>query len=595
MLVLLTAVFGVWEKSELGFYDTWFNLRGREDPGRDIVIIAEDEKSMSELGPLPWPRSLHARLLRELRDARVVGFDLLFDAPKDKASDTAFADAVAGHGGVVLASMFAFEESPQGPVEQLKMPLEQVAAGCAGIGFVNVPTEKGNTVRRVTVIDTNHFDVPYPSFSLAVAMAAEGATPDDLKLRDGLLRAGKLEIPLNKDSQVLIDFWGPKGAFPTYSYADVLNGKFAPGFWKGKIVLVGVSSPMEKDNYENPFTRGNLVLAGALPPPGVEIHASAVKTYLTGRYFQRALWPVNLAVLVLVWAITALAVRRRSPWTGLVFALLLAAGLLAAVYLVWLTEHYWLNAMAPVIMVATTYVGTTVESFVRTELERRRTKALFGRYLSATVVDELLRNKEEIELGGVKREVTVLFSDIRGFTSFSEGRAPEEVVARLNEYFTAMTEEVFKQGGTLDKYLGDGLMAIFGAPVSYPDHARRALAASVGMLKRLEGLNREWQERGQVTLEVGIGVNSGSVVVGNIGSPDRMDYTVIGEEVNLASRLEGMNKEYKTQIILSERTARLLREGDLPPGWVLKSLGEAKVRGMAEPVQIYTLVRGEDF
>jgi len=220
-----------------------------------------------------------------------------------------------------------------------------------------------------------------------------------------------------------------------------------------------------------------------------------------------------------------------------VSVVLVAGALLAVVFLVWLKLHYWVNAVSPLVMVAATYTGVTVENFLRTELERRQTKALFGRYVSPAVVEDLLRKGDRIELGGVKQEVTVLFSDIRGFTAFSEGKPPEAIVARLNEYFTAMTEIVFRRQGTLDKYLGDGLMAVFGAPAPSENHAAQAVAAAVEMLDRLEELNKQWQEKGEVNIGIGIGINSGSVVVGNIGSPERMDYTVIGEEVNLASRL----------------------------------------------------------
>lgn len=445
------------------------------------------------------------------------------------------------------------------------------------------------------MVDTNTFERLYPSFSLALALAAAGLTPEELAAQNGFLRAGKLTVPLNETNQTLIDFWGPGRTFPTFSYVDVLEGRAAPDTFRNKIVLVGIYTPTQvEDLYENPFTRGNLILAGGLPAPGVEIHASAIKTYLTGRYFHRAPRPVNLAFLVLVWTVTVFAARQKSPWLGLLFTFLCALACLALVYSLWLKAHYWLNAAAPLVMLTATYVGATVENIVRAELERRRTKAIFSRYISAPVADELLRRPEKIELGGVKQKITILFSDIRGFTAFSEGKPPEEVVARLNEYFTAMTEVVFRHSGTLGKYLGDGLIDLFGAPVPYPDHARRAVAAAADMLARPEELNRRWAEKGEVTLGIGIGINSGPVVVGNIGSPERMDYTVIGEAVNLASRLEGMNKEYKTQIIISEHTARLLNENDLPAPWALQDLGEARVRDLVEPVKIYTFAPKEN-
>jgi adenylate cyclase len=594
LIVLITALAGMWNNLELIFYDAWFNLRGKESPGNQVAVIAMDEKSIEKLGPPPWSRQVHARLLDRLGQAKIVGFDVLFDAPTEEETDATLAKAIREHQRVVLASMFTFEQEESSEwYQKLKLPVKEFLKPAAGIGFINIPADKGNIVRRVTVVDTNTFSRPFPSLSLAVLIASEGLDPGNLNLKEGSLATGKFKIPLNEENQTMIDFWGPGHTFPTFSYIDVLEGRFTPAAWKDKIVLVGMASPTGKEDiYENPFSKGNLVLSNAPLVPGVEIHASAVQTYLTGRYFRPAYRGVNLVFLVTLWLITVFA-ARRGPWWGLFFSFLVALVSLSFSYFIWLKQHYWLFAAAPLAMVALTYVSVTVEDFVRTEMEHRRTKTLFGRYVSAPVVEELLRRKEKIELGGVKQEVTILFSDIRGFTAFSEGKPPEVVVARLNEYFTAMTEIIFRHGGTLDKYLGDGLMAIFGAPVEYQDHARRAITAAVEMLERLEKLNQQWQEKGEAVMGIGVGINSGFVVVGNIGSPERMDYTVIGEEVNLASRLEALNKEYKTQVIISERTFRYLNQNGLPPGWEWQDIGETKVRGLLEPVKIYTLASSE--
>jgi len=592
LFVMVTFLINIWEPAELGLYDSWFKLRGKESPGNRIAIIGMDEKSIAELGPPPWSREIFANLLEKLSEARVVGFDLILDAPSNKKADTDFAEAISRHGRVVLGSIFTFEKDPGGETFQiLRMPYDKFLEGVNGVGFTNVPADNGNIVRRTTVIDTNYFSRPFPSFSLAVVLSSVGLNPNDLFLSGNILKAGNYSVPLGSDYQALINFWGPAKTFESYSCIDVLDGKIKPETFKDKIVLVGMDTPAEKNDYfENPFTKNNLVLTAALPSPGVEIHANAVMTYLTGQYFHRAGWPVNVILLIVVWLATV-AASRRSPWTGLVSVVLVAGALLAVVFLVWLKLHYWVNAVSPLVMVAATYTGVTVENFLRTELERRQTKALFGRYVSPAVVEDLLRKGDRIELGGVKQEVTVLFSDIRGFTAFSEGKPPEAIVARLNEYFTAMTEIVFRRQGTLDKYLGDGLMAVFGAPAPSENHAAQAVAAAVEMLDRLEELNKQWQEKGEVNIGIGIGINSGSVVVGNIGSPERMDYTVIGEEVNLASRLESLNKEYKTRIIISENTMRAVQPGEIPAGWKIKDLGDTQVRGLAERVKIFTLNR----
>ncbi|MCL6635739.1 MAG: adenylate/guanylate cyclase domain-containing protein [Peptococcaceae bacterium] len=589
-LVSIAGVAGLWERQELALYDAWFKLRGERPAPAEVVVVAMDDRSIRELGILPWPRRIHARLVEGLGEARVIGFDVLFDTPGTPEDNARLAAAMKAHGRVVLAAQFSFEREGGNTYQTPVFPVRQLAAAAAGIGFINTPEDLDNVVRRLTVADVNYFKRPFPCFSLAVLLAERGLTPDHLGFAgESTLAAGEMLIPLDRKNQALIDFWGPAGTFKTYSYVDVLEGRVSREELAGKIVLVGPTAAAEQDFMPTPFTRGNMVLAGALPSPGVEVHASAVGTFLAGGFYQRAPLPVNLAFLLLTGSLAAFAVYRAgSPWRGFLYLLALMTAAAFTVYLAWYYGHYWINLVSPLALAMLIYTGVTAENLVRTELERRRTRALFARYVSPAVVEELLQHREDIALGGARMELTVLFSDIRGFTSFSENRPPEYIVQRLNEYFTEMTAVIFKHGGTLDKYLGDGMMAFFGAPVRCEDHADRALAAAVEMVERLEKLNKGWREKGEPAMDIGIGINSGPVVVGNVGSPDRMDYTIIGEDVNLASRLEGLNKEYNTRIIVSDRTVGYLKHKDRLPG-KLSFLGEASVRGMAVPVGVYTL------
>ncbi|MCL6639065.1 MAG: adenylate/guanylate cyclase domain-containing protein [Firmicutes bacterium] len=590
-LVMLTCMAGLWERPELVVYDTWFKLRGPRPAPAEVVVVAMDDRSIRELGILPWPRRIHARLIESLKEARVIGFDVTFDTPGTPEDNTRLAAAMKEHGKVVLASMFSFEQEGRNTYQVPLFPVKQVAAAAAGIGFINMPEDMDNVVRRLSVVDVNYFKRPFPCFSLAVLLAGRDLNPNHLKFIGGsALSAGDMIVPLDKKNQVLVDYWGPAGTFKTYSYVDVLEGRVSRDELAGKIVLVGPTSAAEQDIKYTPFSRGNMVLAGALPLPGVEVHASAIGTYLAGSYYKRAPLMLNLAVLLIVGILAAAVVcRAGSPWRGLLFNLTVMSTTIIAVFLVWHYGHYWINLASPLGLAMLVYTGITAENLVRTELERRRTRALFARYVPPAVVEDLLRHREDIVLGGVRVELTVLFSDIRCFTSFSEDKTPEYVVTRLNEYFTEMTAVIFKHGGTLDKYLGDGMMAFFGAPVHYEDHADRALAASLEMLERLAELNNKWREQGEPTFDIGVGINSGPVVVGNVGSPERMDYTIMGGDVNLASRLESMNKEYQTRIIFSDRTLKYLKRKEELPGEI-KFLGKAGVRGMVEAVGIYTVV-----
>jgi len=589
VMVSLGAQAGLFERLEMSLYDTWFRLAGSRDPGDRVVIVAIDEVSIREIGPLPWRRSVHARLLERLRDARVVGFDLIFDVPTKPAEDRALAEAVAKHGRVVLGSQFQFERDPAGePLQVFQGPLEEITSGAAGIGFINMPTDTDGVVRHITAVDVNGFEAPFPCFGLAVALNATGSDPVQLKLSPGRLIAGKRKIPVDRLNRAMPCFWGPQGTFKTYSYADVLNGKIPAAVLRDKIVLVGVTSPVEKDDFPTPYTTSNLILSGSLPSPGVEIHASVVQSFLDGLWYRRLPWAANLGFLFLVGLVTTVVVARRGPWQGLVGALGVVLAAFTLVFILWRFENLWLNLAAPLTLVFFTYAGVTAFDFIQAELGRRRTRAMFSRYVYPAVIDQLMQNPDIMQLGGQRRSVTIMFCDIRGFTAYSENKAPEHVVDRLNQYLTAMTHAVFRHWGTLDKYLGDGLMAFFGAPFNYPDHVERAIRTAIDMQKDVEELNRVWAEKNEPPLKIGIGINSGSVLVGNIGSPERVDYTAIGEDVNLASRMEGLTKAFNSLIVISERSVKMLAEsgGSFPD---LRYLGCAEVKGFSEPVGVYTV------
>ncbi len=590
ILVELSAVAGLFVRPELALYDSWFRLQGVREPGERVAVVAIDEASIKDLGPLAWPRTVHAQLLEKLREAGVVSFDIVFDAPTTPADDQAFAAAIAEHGGVVLASQFSFEENESGEMEQVfQAPLPEFMEGAAGLGFVNMPTDIDGVVRRVTMVDVNTFEIPFPSLSLASAMTASGVNPSQLKLEpDFLYVEGRKKIPVDGMNRAMMGFWGPQGTIKTYSYADVLRGKYPVKEFKDKIVLVGVTTPAAHDDKPTPYTTSNMILSGSIETPGVEIHASAVQSFFEGRWYRPVNLLANAAFLLITGMITALAVGGRGPWRGLAGALAVVTVSGAVVLGLWWHSRLWLNFAAPLALISMTYVVVTASDFLQAEMGRRRTRALFSRYVSPAVVEELMGNPDSVSLGGQRRDLTIMFVDIRGFTAYSENKAPEQVVSRLNEYLTAMTEVIFRHGGTLDKYLGDGLMAIYGAPIHLPDHVQRAIQTAVDIQEVIDGLNRSWAEKGEPPLKIGVGINTGSVLVGNVGSPERMDYTVIGEDVNLASRVEGLTKTFGALVIISERSVRVLEAcGESP--WELKYLGTAEVKGFSVPIGVYTV------
>lgn len=587
ILIQALVMLGVFTRSDLGLYDACYRLKGTQNPGEKVVILAIDDSSISRLGPPAWPRSTHARLLEKLAQAKVVAFDLTFANAQDPKEDAAFAEAIANHGRVVLAAKFVFEQDEKGEMVQgFEPPLQDLLAGCAGLGFVNTPTDIDQRVRRSSLIDVNTFETPFPSLAIASAMVAENINYDELKLQAGSLSVGKKQIKLDALNQAMIKYWGPKATFKTISYADVIEGKTAPSYFKDKIVLVGTITPEDHDFLPTPYTTSNMVKGGALDTPGVEIHASIVQNFLEDQWYQALDYRFNIFFLLLVGLLTSLLVSGRGPWRGLLGTLLVTGASMALVYGLWNYKHLWLSLAAPLALIFLTYVVVTSTEFIQAELGRRKTKAMFSRYVSPDVVEELMANPDEISLGGKKQVVTILFSDIRGFTAFSENKDPVNVISRLNEYLTAQTDAILKHGGTLDKYMGDGLMAFFGAPVYYEDHVERAVRVVRDIQERVTELNKKWAEMGEVPLLIACGINTGPVVVGNVGSPERMDYTLIGEDANLASRVEALTKLFETLVLVSERSYNLLPEGEIKDS--LSYVGEELVKGFTNPIKVYS-------
>ena len=586
LLLQIVVMLGVLERPEMSLYDAWFRLRGMTDPGQQVVVVAMDESSIERIGPPAWPRTVHAQLLAKLAQAKIVAFDLTFGAAKDPEQDQAFADAIAAHGKVILISKFYLEKDENGDVIQIpELPLEDFAASAAGMGFANMPTDTDQVVRHSTLVDTNSFDVPFPSFATAIILASQNLSYQDLVIGDGYLQVGKYNVPLDKKYQTMPAFWGPRGTFKSISYADVLEGKVSPDYFKDKIVLVGSTTQDEHDYFSTPYTTSNMVKSGALETPGVEVHAAVVQSYLSQIWYRRVGGVLNFISLLLLALLTVKLVAGRGPLPGLLGVLGISALTLLTVFLLW-KNHWWLDLAAPLVLIFLLYVVVTASDFVRAEMQRRKTKALFSRYVSADVVEQLMEDPSQMALGGKKQLVTVMFADIRGFTAFSENKDPVDVIQRLNEYLTAMTESILKHGGTLDKYLGDGLMAFFGAPIFYPDHVERAIVVAREIQLKVAELNRKWEAEGEVPLLVAVGINTGPVVVGNVGSPERMDYTLIGEDVNLASRVEALTKLFSTLVLVSERSHDLLAEGPVKDS--LHYVGEELVKGFTNPVKVYS-------
>jgi adenylate cyclase len=377
---------------------------------------------------------------------------------------------------------------------------------------------------------------------------------------------------------MFINYLGPPGIFPTYSAAQVLEERLPPGALKDKLVLVGATAVGIFDLRVTPFS-------GVCP--GLEIQATVLDNILRRDFIRTPANP-SLATLGIVLGLAllfGLMLPRLSPVGAIGFTLIVAQAYIAVNYLAFRYYGLQLEVFYPLLAVAGIYTGITLQGFLAEERERLRLKKAFQSYVAPEVVNQIIRHPEQLRLGGERRNLSILFSDIRGFTSLSESMDPEALVEVLHDFLDPMSEIIVKHGGTLDKYIGDAIMALFGAPLEFLDHSLRACRTALEMVQNLRALDQEWLERGRPSLRIGIGINSGPVAVGNMGSSRLFDYTAIGDNVNLASRLEGLNKFYGTEILISAATAQ-----HLDSDFYFREVDLVRVKGKKQPIAIYEVL-----
>jgi adenylate cyclase len=458
--------------------------------------------------------------------------------------------------------------------------LEAFTSAASSSGYFSLRSDPDGVLRSMPLVVQAGEDLFPP---LAMLAAWHYLDRPRLAVRVGRhgvegVQLGNRFIPTDESGQVLINYLGPPRTFPQYSITDILAGTTPPGTFKDRIVLVGATAVGMHDLRSTPFSP---VYAG------LEIHASVVDNLLTGAVMARPEWARIHDVLAIV-ALGALAgamLPRLGPLWGLVFMIAVSLAYLAVARGLFVHARLWLNVVYPLLALSVTYTALTAYHYVTEQRERRRIKGAFRQYVAPLVVEEILKEPSRLTLGGEEKVLTVLFSDLEGFTTYSERYSPGEMVEILSEYYNRMTEHIFLQRGTLKEYVGDELMAIFGAPLEQPDHAERACAAALAMRAERIALAREWTRSGRPRLRARTGINSGAMLVGNLGSKYRFAYGVLGDQVNLGSRLEGLNKLYGTEILVGETTARLVARS-----FLLREVDTVRVAGKHQSVRLYELL-----
>jgi adenylate cyclase len=538
--------------------DTRFAVRGAQKPPRNLLIVAIDDTTFGDLtqrglrSQWPFPRRYHAGVINTLRrdGARVIAVDIQFTEPTDAEDDNALIAAVAAARGTVLGTT---EVDARGHTnifggDQL---LRQIGARP---GNASVPVDATGEIRRLPIkiqgLDT---------FGWAVAQQADPG-----------LRAPR-QVP------TWIDYAGPAGTLPTVSYSRVYDGLIPASEVRGKIVIIGPTSPSLQDVHPTP-TSGVM--------PGVEVQANAVETFLRRGPLRSTPLGVDVLIIAALGALAPLATLRLRGWIAPIVPVVAGVVYVGASQL--LFDAGWIVPIAtPIVALIVGLVAALAVERITTAFERRRVYDLFSRFVPDTVVKEVVAQTDGARLGGVGRVCTVMFADLRGFTSFSSTQEPQLVIDVVNAYLGEMSEAILEAGGTLVAFMGDGILAVFGAPLEQPDHADRALAAALEMIKRrLPRFNALVRSMGLVAqFDMGVGLNSGSVISGNVGSERRLEYTTIGDTTNLASRIEGATKDTPYMLLFSDSTRESLTH---PPATRL--LGdEIELQGANRPLKLWTV------
>ena len=621
---------GVFTDLRLTSFDTLQVLFPRvtleDDP---VIVIDIDDESLNRLGQWPWSRNALASLTDKTQLSAVTGFDIVFAEPDRTGSkelqeiykqepelvrilektadhDETFASSIKDHGTVVLGlapnnnKTIYYDNQKFGLVTQgddakqfvpqykgLQKNIALLEDASAGLGSMSIGNND-SIVRTIPTFEAIN-DKLIPSFPLELVRVAIGASTYQIKSSNASseeafgeatginhVKLGGLVMPTNPDGSLWI-YPTPSKNLNIIPAWKVLNDEYDSSYFEGKITIVGTSASGLFDLRSNAIEQN---------VPGVTIVAQFVQQIFSNTFLKRPDWLLGLEFLagLVISVLMTIVIQRNGPVGGLAVFVLGNGSVVYASYYFFINHQYLVDPISPLVICLVAYLVITFFNFLFTELERSKVRTAFSQYLTPAMVEKLAQSSESLVLGGERKEMTFLFSDIRGFTAISEKyqKDPEGLTDLINQVLTVLSNEILATEGTIDKYMGDCIMAFWNAPTDQPDHRDRALQAAFAMQKALTNLNLDLERSEQDMLSVGIGINSGQCIVGNMGSEDRFDYTVLGDAVNLASRLEGQCSHYGFEMILGEETAKTLQ------GHQIVELDMLAVKGKTEPVKIYT-------
>lgn len=524
------------------------NLYGGKDTFQNIIIVTIDDESISQIGRWPWNRSVYSTALKNIKNEKIIGIDITFF--EESSDDDTFANELKNH-NVVLASEFSSFEFDDNSIkgDKLQKPIFD-----SKTGYVNIITDKDGITRKVNL----NLSGEYNHFSYEIYSSL-------------------YPVERIKEKSYYINFPNEPHSYNAIKFKDVLENNFEPDTFNNKIVLIGATSEDLHDNFFVPTSNG-------VAMPGVEVHASIIQTLINNNDLKhQSKQSIILYVIITTLLVAILSYYVKPIINAIIFFATIVIYELIAIFM--FEYEIIMNIVFIPLTITISYLTFNIASYVIESNTKKKIQYAFGKYISPVIVDQLIDDQSRLKLGGDQKVVTTFFSDIRSFTSISEKLSPKELVKLLNEYFTSMSDIIIEYGGVVDKYIGDAIMAFWGAPIDDEHQANNAVKAAIKMNEELPKISQKFLKDKKIKFDIGMGINTGSVIVGNMGCDKRFDYTVIGDNVNLASRLEGLTKKYRVKIIISKHTKQKISKK-----FITRELDLVSVKGKSEPVEIFEVI-----
>jgi adenylate cyclase len=554
-------------------------------PSDNIVIVAIDNESLQGLGRWPWDREIVAGIIDKIseKNPKAIGIDISFPEEQTREQDTILQKSIIASDKVILpieGNLYFDKKGDKALTSQNTLyPIGVLQKAASRTGFVNVTPDADGVVRSLPLLVKDQAGTLHEAFSLKIIreyldLPEQPAYP---LLKEGHYKVSQTEIPIDELSLMKINFSGKPGSFKTYSASEVLNQELPEIIFKNKIVLIGATASSLHDEFPVPISK-NVAMAG------VEIQANAIQTFLDKKFLfqpdkKQTIWLIFILSIGLSFLLSRLTMRNASLICAISTGIILLLSFVLFGVGVLFETLYFLLAIGFV------YIGDLSYKYFYANEQKAVIKKVFQYYVSSPIVDELLKSPDKIKLGGESRTVTILFSDIRGFTNISEKMPAEELIQYLNEYLEIMTNVIIEKQGVIDKFIGDAIMAFWNAPINLKNHETLAIKAGLEMISKLEAFNSHWKEKGYEPIKIGIGLNTGEVIAGNIGSSKRFDYTIVGDNVNLGSRVEGLNKVYGTSLLITESTYNKTKNK-----FPTRLIDFVRVKGKDQPIKLYEVL-----